>query len=939
MLQKYLIGLTLFSLLMLFLNSQNSSQNFIQILKTYQEVDGIYQHALKINPVTQKDEALEDKLNKTALQQFLQIEKGIPEQNRAFDSLHFFLSLRIGELAHYYDSLPMALHYYQQAISLKKQLPELADSFAFKPYLFSGHIYFYRNQLDSAQFNFKQAEKIQDKCNQKIKESERLYNDLGVLYFQAGNYKEASNYFQKATQLLDNSNPYYRNFYVNYNINTAIAYFKLDDNNKAEQILKELLPYREHLNEIYNNLGLVEQQQGMFKTAIDWFQKVHYQSALDIGLENDKASSWLSLGQIDSARKCLQTALLMHVKYNGPYRTSIDHGLTFKISGDLEMKEKNYSLSLSLYQKALNQFYPSFSDTSIYANPKEFSGFFSYIHLFHTLVAKAQAFDTLYQSSHNILWAREELKSYEASLSLIDYIERVYQSDEARLFLAKSRYLIRDQPIDIAFELYKQTKDNSFLEKAYEMDQRNKASVLAYNEERNQLLPPSSKLRSREQALKEDITRLSLSFANVADKDNISTINGKIRDLEIQLNKVQETISETSPSIEIAIPRIKDLQDHLLDPSTMLVSYHLGAKKLTVFSITRSKYRAFQRDLYSEFQNDLKSFIYQLNLSSDVLPSDTIQKKLSSVLLKDIITNDYNRLIIIPDEQLNYLSFEALPYNGAYLINHCSIQYQYSTSLLKTETTNFKKAKVVSFAPFTSQGYEDSTLHLEPLPYSKEEISQLPGNSFSGNQASKRNFLEKIHGSEVIHLATHASASDSEGIPSYIVFAPWKQPTRNDFLLFSPEIYNLSMQDQKLIILSACETGHGKLVPGEGVMSLTRAFAYAGCPDIITSLWKADDEATAYITQKMHNYLQEGYPIDRALQVAKINYLSDRSIHPRRKQPAYWSHLVFIGNYQPIYKNHTWLITLILVVMAALLALIFWKKAKARKIKNNNRNT
>ena len=74
--------------------------------------------------------------------------------------------------------------------------------------------------------------------------------------------------------------------------------------------------------------------------------------------------------------------------------------------------------------------------------------------------------------------------------------------------------------------------------------------------------------------------------------------------------------------------------------------------------------------------------------------------------------------------------------------------------------------------------------------------------------------------------------------------------------LYAPEISNLKLDSTQLVILSACETGTGQLVKGEGLMSLSRAFAYAGCPDIITSLWKAEDKTTAFLTQQLHYYLE-----------------------------------------------------------------------------------
>jgi CHAT domain-containing protein len=90
------------------------------------------------------------------------------------------------------------------------------------------------------------------------------------------------------------------------------------------------------------------------------------------------------------------------------------------------------------------------------------------------------------------------------------------------------------------------------------------------------------------------------------------------------------------------------------------------------------------------------------------------------------------------------------------------------------------------------------------------------------------------------------------------------------------------------------------LVNNEGVMSLSRAFVYAGCESTINSLWKADDRATSTILKQFHIYLQEGYSKSRALQQAKLDYIKSNALY---KSPAYWAHLVLMGNMEPVYAK------------------------------------
>jgi CHAT domain-containing protein len=144
--------------------------------------------------------------------------------------------------------------------------------------------------------------------------------------------------------------------------------------------------------------------------------------------------------------------------------------------------------------------------------------------------------------------------------------------------------------------------------------------------------------------------------------------------------------------------------------------------------------------------------------------------------------------------------------------------------------------------------------------------------------------------------------------------------------LYQPEIYNLDMRATQLVILSACETGRGQFIHGEGMMSLARAFSYAGCKSVITSLWKADDAATAYITKRLHHYLKSGKPKDVALQLAKRDYLEDDSIADRFKTPAFWSHLILIGDTSPLYasSSHGWWVAggIAIMVLAAIVYVV-----------------
>jgi len=181
----------------------------------------------------------------------------------------------------------------------------------------------------------------------------------------------------------------------------------------------------------------------------------------------------------------------------------------------------------------------------------------------------------------------------------------------------------------------------------------------------------------------------------------------------------------------------------------------------------------------------------------------------------------------------------------------------------------------------------------------------------------------------IVHLATHAVASDLDPLGSYIEFFAGRDTADSTHRLYEKEIYNLDMKAARLVVLSACETGNGVLVNGEGIVSLSRAFSYAGCKSVITSLWKADDVATAFIVKRLHVYLQQGDSKSEALQKAKLDYLNESTIEDRYKLPSYWAHLVLIGNNAPVASSSGKRYFLLLAIVIMLVVIAFFVRKRA----------
>jgi CHAT domain-containing protein/Tfp pilus assembly protein PilF len=880
--------------------SQTGVKKQNNYLTNYLTADKLFQDAEKLSLQKNYSEEKEAEMNLEALSGFQKI---IPEVEKAGnDSLAFFCHAKTGLLRYYFDSIELAKKEYLLAIVLKNKTPAIADSFLFQPFLFTGRIYYTQNEFDSAYIFFKKAENISEKYLITLNEEERLHNGLGGMYYETGNYKQAKNYFEKAIGLLSLTNPFYKDFLVKYKSNIASSLLKLEKFTEADSIYKSILPFKINTNEILMNRGIINLRLGNAEKAIDNFKKVHYNNDRNLLLYNQFAKAYLTLGKKDSAEKYLALALDENKKWNG-IKKNIRHGLTFQYLAEKNAGENNYIETIANYQQAIIQFYPDYNETNIYKNPENFSGVFSYINLFNTLTAKADAFEKLFLQDKNQQWLVAALDAYRSAFKLADYVEKIYDSDEARLFLNKIKYNVHDRPIHVSLQLYGLTKKKEYLEEAYNFDQQNKASILSLNVQESTLKTGTgfnSDLFEKESSVKSSITRLSLRAAQLTDTGGLQQINASIRDYEIELGKIQDKQNELpgyrAKKFAGSIPTISQVQN-LLDKKTALLSYHLAKNELVILCITSNELSYYQQAIDPSFFTSISSLKSSLNNfnAEQKYTGAVMSAQLYNSAVKPVWDKIKNleKLLIIPDDELNNLPFEVLQdENGKFLLEKFTIQYQYSTALLrdnlKIKTPNKGS---LAMAPFADKGYGV----FSKLEYSKNEIENLEGSILIDNAATKKSFLAAADKFGILHLATHTIVNDTIPERSLIAFYPVAGSPQDENNLYVQEIYNLKLDSTRLVILSACETGTGQLAKGEGLMSLARAFTYAGCPNIIASLWKADDKSTAWIIQRFYHYLQRGTDAAGSLQKAKLDYIRSPDIEKRFKTPNYWAHLVLTG--------------------------------------------
>jgi len=909
---KYLLSFLNLLAILIFTLAQPPVVTGKDFMSAYLSGEKEYRDAEKLPQLKNYSEEKEAEMNRSALGKLLQAAPSL-EANQ-LDSLAFHCHYMIGSLYHYFDSLNLARENYNRAIRFQERTKSLPDSFLFKPLLFIGSIFYSQHDFDSAVIYYKKAEKVTNQYSQTLEGEQRLYNRLGVIHYETGNYKQAKNYFDKALSMLPVSDPLYKEFKANFQNNIASALLNLEMYDTAKSIYLQLLPLEIYKNEVTQNLGLIDLSLGDPASAIRWFKKADTMDGNTVFLYNKIAKAFLEMKKKDSADRYLQLALQENWKWNGTAK-NVANGLTFFYMAESAIADNQLQKGIGLYQQSVIQFHNGFSDTSILRNPESFNGAFSYIQLFNALSGKADALSLLYRQQKNLAFLDAALDAYRSAFRLASYVERTYDSDEARLFLGKIKHNIHSKPIDISIQLYELTGKITYLEQAYNFDQLNKASILALNVQENELRKTNgqdSELLEKESLIKKTITRLSLTATREKDSTALRTAIASIRDLEIELGNIQDKINE-DPAWKIResgaqIPSVSQLQ-RKLDNNSALLSYHLSEHELLVLLISNRKFEYYKTEIDPGFFERLEHFkrILQDGSAEQRYEGSQAAQALYQALIKPLHASlkQYARLVIIPDDELNYLPFEALQDESKkYLLEQFSIQYQFSTALFGETPPAGYLSQSLAFAPFTTAGFPEDTAgaFYSLLPASKNEVESLKGMILTDTAATKKNFLRLSNSYPLLHLATHASVNNDTPSHSFIAFYPYDP----DYKLYAGEIASLRLDSVNLVILSACETGTGKLIKGEGLMSLSRAFAYAGCPDIITSLWKAEDRTTSFLTQRLHYYLEKRYSKDRALQQAKLDLLKSNEIDPRYKSPDFWAHLIYIGNYEEERGSKAW---------------------------------
>jgi CHAT domain-containing protein/Tfp pilus assembly protein PilF len=578
----------------------------------------------------------------------------------------------------------------------------------------------------------------------------------------------------------------------------------------------------------------------------------------------------------------------------------------------------------------------------------------------------------------------EALKNSEAAVSIIETLRSKVASQQLRITYLASVRDYYDLDIDTRMRLRNSNPSEGHDARAFEASERARARSLVelLNEAyANISRKADAALLERERFLRQEI--------DAKEQARIQLLNGKHtgqqavaaeKELSALIDKYQELLTEIkikSPSYAaLTQPQpltLKEIQQQVLDPDTLLLEYSLGDDRSYLWAVTQTSINSFELPGRAELEAQAK-LVYKLLTAHQEAAGETAQKylarvaqadadywpqaaRLSQMLLGAVASQlGEKRLLVVAEGALQYIPFSALPAPtnetarmsaekpeagvGAnsssfmphpLIIDHEIVNLPSAAvlAILRREVAGRKpaaKAIAVFADPVfekddyrikspknkliaqsakqqSASGELSRALSLPRLPSTRREAQEIQAVVSAKDSFEALDFMAnrkmatspELAKYRIVHFATHGLLNNEHPELSGIVLSLFDEQgnQQNGFLRLN-DIYNLNLPAE-LVVLSACSTGLGKEIRGEGLVGLTRGFMYAGAARVMASLWNVNDLATANLMKRFYKaVMTDGLPPASALRKAQVEMWKSQSW----KAPYHWAAFVLQGEWK-----------------------------------------
>lgn len=518
----------------------------------------------------------------------------------------------------------------------------------------------------------------------------------------------------------------------------------------------------------------------------------------------------------------------------------------------------------------------------------------------------------LEKSYHDILFAIELLEGMMNSYAYDSTVE-VFLNNNAHYYQLAS---------SIIYEYYMATGEKSLLDDLWYVGEKQKSYVLRKETNRKQLYGSltfdQSKLLREGDSLLQNFKAIDYAYNAIRENgevDSLLVYNNKNRTAQKKHQDWLTKLENTDPQLfdllhSNKVISKKELIPNLKKDKAGLVEYIITENKIIALLITSKVDTVFAKnktkatdELLEKFNQSLASNEegdYFRNTAFDVY--NFLFKDIDKILSKEKIS----RVYLVADEILHTISFNAMLTDEnkegwfnklSYLLYKYEFSRQFSATNMMQIVHSDRQNLAMTFGGFVPDYTlypkgENGHGYISNLEGDSTNV-KLMGNYFNDKKiftsATLKQFEDNFKDFSILHLSMHSFLNYENPNQSSLIFTFENAQESHEFDL--GKLYNNTITAD-LVVLSACDTGGGKLRKGEGIISFNRAFLYAGSRSVVSSLWAANNDAAQIIIKYFyHNLAQRRMTKDKALTTALRNYVSEEPTHPSK-----WANFIIMGD-------------------------------------------
>jgi len=699
-----------------------------------------------------------------------------------------------------------------------------------------------------------------------------IWNNIGGLYWLQGNYEQALSCLKQASELAEQTGHLFRVAPVHLTL--GLIYAEMGEFERAEHHFNELLRISRQIGDRLNEIGAL----------------------VRLGIVQGRQKRW------DEAIKLLKEASEIAAKFNNlPNRALalLNLGVALEGKGELEAALRAHIEALKIWQDISDPWMQAWSWKNI-GDVNEKLG------------------EKVTGKERERHWL-QAVDAYWRSVRLMEQVREGVGKEQMQALFAQSA----SEPF---YRLVNLLAQMGRTEEAFEVAERMRAQALLELIRFASLLerePTTNQIGSEYQAFQRRITELEEQLSEALSSPNpnwerVSQLRQQLATARDEFERWRDLWRLQRWKLlpvrkgQVAFGAWKELS---LPPDAAVLEYVVTEKRTWVFVLHR-KGTKWQIDCYN-------LPVPQKQLEEDIawLQGRLVQRRPVGATLQRLYATLFaptekslrgkRWLIIVPDGALFALPFQALQDSeGNYLAERFAIVYAPSLTTLWALNSQSRVPCPMSRVPSSgSAGASPSHRRevsrwlwtglavtsfengLEPLSFARQEVQsiasllnrqKLSARALVGNEATEERALRALKESRWVHFATHAFLEPTRPLYSRLVL---KTDQKHDGMLRAFEVLDAGQVAAEMVVLSACETGLGKTLKGEGLMGLVWVFLATGTKTLVVSQWQVNDLSAARLMTAYYRNMLKGLPPSEALRRSQVELLGQRPFH----HPYFWA--------------------------------------------------